>query len=106
MIWLLLAALAAAADGELVGVVFRPDGAPVPGASVDVGGEVVLTDAEGAFRVAVPEGAPTVTVSGAGGSIEIPSVPIAKPSAFPLSEAKTPGSVPVRKLCAGSAVRL
>lgn len=77
MTWLMLAALAGAADGELVGVVFQPDGAPVPGATVDVGGATVTTDAEGAFRVAVPEGTPTVRVTGSQGSIEIPSVPIA-----------------------------
>ncbi len=47
---------AQAAEGELVGHVFGPDGAPVAGVLVQAAGAQVRSDADGAFRLRVEEG--------------------------------------------------
>lgn len=48
------------------GVVKTPNGQPLAGATVDVGGRTAVTDAEGRFAVDAPDGARTLRVSRSG----------------------------------------
>jgi outer membrane receptor protein involved in Fe transport len=62
-------ALAGDGEGAVSGVVFDATGRPLAGVSVEVGGVLVQTDRDGAFRAAVPAGATRVAVRG--GTVEV-----------------------------------
>ncbi len=65
--WWLLSSLALASEqGEVVGVVFLPDGRPVAGALIRAGELTARTDAGGAWRLSLDAGEATVSVEAPG----------------------------------------
>lgn len=66
----------AATDGEVVGVVFSPDGAPVADAVVVAGDGRTLTDAYGAWRLRLPPGTTAVSIVVRGGAPMSTQVPV------------------------------
>ncbi len=72
-LWAIAAATAAAGVGQIVGVVFHPDGRPLPGARVVAGDSETVTDEGGTWRIVLPEGMVAVAIDG----IEVTSVPVA-----------------------------
>ena len=65
-------AVAAAEDGQIVGVIFRSDGTPVAGAEVSAGALVTTSDAGGAWRLALPPGLVAIRI----GDAWIPDIPV------------------------------
>lgn len=62
--------------GEIVGVVFGPDGAPLGGVTVAAGVVHTETDPGGAFRLAVPAGVGELTVTYGGRSSRVTGVAV------------------------------
>lgn len=78
MIGLWWLGVAAAADGEIVGVVFDADGHPVADARVSASAVDTRTDAGGVWRLVLPPGVVVVRIDAAGlAPAEVPDVPVA-----------------------------
>ena len=72
------AAVAAAQEGEIVGVVFRADGTPVAGATISASDEDTRTDDGGAWRLVLPPGVVAIRVEADGlETATIAGVPVA-----------------------------